>query len=115
VKPSGDGSGHLKSGHKSGTGPLEPRANTEARRTSRHAGCPVAPRLLGLEEAAAYLGVSDWTVRQLLWVGELPFVEVGSPGSKRPRRLVDVRDLDAWVEIRKQRHTLPPPPAPRRK
>ncbi|MHC4278187.1 MAG: hypothetical protein ACYSTI_12840, partial [Planctomycetota bacterium] len=31
-----------------------------------------APRLLDLEGAAKYLGVSEWTVRSLEWEGVLP-------------------------------------------
>jgi len=74
---------------------------------------PTPPRLLGLKAGAAYLSVSDWTLRELLWRGELPFIEVGAPGSLRPRRLVDLYDLDEWIERRKQRHSLPPDPRPR--
>jgi excisionase family DNA binding protein len=52
------------------------------------------PRLLGLREAAAYLGVSYSTVYELIGAGDLPAV--------RPHRLrriwVDRVDLDRWVE-----------------
>ncbi len=82
--------------------------------TPRHTLCAGSPRLLGLKDGAAYLGVSDWTLREMLWRGDLPFLDVGTPGSLRPRRLVDVRDLDAWIEAHKQRHTLPDAPRPRR-
>lgn len=54
------------------------------------------PRLLSLRDAAAALSLSHWTVRELIWRGDLPSVRVGR------RILVDVRDLDAFIERNKQ-------------
>jgi len=53
-------------------------------------------RLLDVDGAGAYLGVSGWTVREMCWRGDLPFCRVG--------RLVrlDVRDLDAFIESSKR-------------
>lgn len=52
-------------------------------------------RLLTLKEAAVYLGVSVWTIRRLVWRGEMPHVPVG--------KLVqlDRGDLDAWIDAKK--------------
>ncbi len=42
-----------------------------------------------------YLGRSDWSVRHLIWGGNLPFVRSG-------RRVhLDVRDMDAYIEQNK--------------
>ena len=41
-----------------------------------------APRLLNLEDTAAYLSVSQWTVRELEWAGVLPRVRVPLPGEE---------------------------------
>ena len=54
----------------------------------------IAPRLLGLKAAAAYLGVSDWFVRALLSEGALPRVQLGSGR----RLLFDRADLDRLIE-----------------
>ncbi len=52
-------------------------------------------RLYTLHEAAIYLGRSTWSVRRLIWKGELPSVRAGG------RVHVDVNDLDAFVEKNK--------------
>jgi excisionase family DNA binding protein len=64
-----------------------------ARNEQNRAGC----RLLTLKQAAEYLGVSAWTVRRLVWRGDLPHVPIG--------RLVqlDRVDLDHWIEEKKAR------------
>ncbi len=55
----------------------------------------ITPRLLGLKSAAGYLSLSYWTVRELIWRGEIPSVRVGR------RILVDREDLDAFIERNK--------------
>jgi len=50
-----------------------------------------AKRLYSVQEAAGYLGLSGWTVRELIWKGELPHVRVCR------RILLDVQDLDALI------------------
>ena len=49
-----------------------------------------------MRAAGEYLGVSAWTVRELVWKGDLVSVKVG--------RLVrmDIRDLDSFIEASKQ-------------
>lgn len=66
------------------------------KRTSRAtvpALCP-PPRLLGLEDAGAYLGCTYWTARNLVEAGTIPAVRI--PGLRR--KLVDVRDLDRLID-----------------
>lgn len=55
-------------------------------------------RLMKVVEAAAYLGVSVWHVRRLVWGGDLPAVRVG--------RLVriDRADLDKFIDEQKFRN-----------
>jgi helix-turn-helix protein len=53
----------------------------------------ISRRLVGLEEAAAMLGVSPWTVREMVWRGDLGRVRL-----PRVRRLLfDVLDLEALI------------------
>ena len=48
--------------------------------------------VFALEEAAAYLALSTWTVRDLVWKGRLPVVRL-------TRRLhFDRRDLDRLID-----------------
>lgn len=64
---------------------------------SARVSSPVRQRLLGIHEAASYLSVSSWTIRDLVWSGALPEVRIGR------RLLFDVKDLDALIETSKQR------------
>ncbi len=60
---------------------------------------PLVKRLYTAKEAGIYLGgKSAWTVRELMWRGELPYVQMG-----RRRVAFDVHDLDRFVEERKTR------------
>jgi hypothetical protein len=64
-------------------------------------------RLLDLHQAAAYLGISYWTARDLVNAGTIPTVRIPSvrAGDGRPIRriLVDIRDLDAFINGNKER------------
>ena len=56
----------------------------------------VAKRWLTVEQAADYLSVTVFTIRNAAWGGELPFVRAGK------RNIFDLRDLDTWAERRKE-------------
>jgi excisionase family DNA binding protein len=55
----------------------------------------VSPRLLRTKDAANYLGMSAWALRQQVNEGKLPFISSGEHTSSWK---FDVGDLDAWVE-----------------
>jgi len=60
--------------------------------------------LLDVDGAAAYLGVSAWTIRDLDAGGQLPRVRLPLPGGKELRRLLyDRTDLDRLIERSKDR------------
>jgi excisionase family DNA binding protein len=63
--------------------------------TRRHEGERPRKRLYTIAEAAEYLGRSPWAVRSMIWSGKLPAVRDGK------RVLVDVYDLDRWIENNK--------------
>ena len=48
-------------------------------------------RLLSVEAAAELLGISTWTVRDMMARGELPYVQL------RKRKLVDILDAEALI------------------
>ncbi|MDR4469841.1 MAG: helix-turn-helix domain-containing protein [Nitrospira sp.] len=58
---------------------------------------PVVPRLFSQREAATYLGISYWTLRDLTFRGEIPHVKI------RRRVLVDRVDLDTYLDRMKVR------------
>jgi excisionase family DNA binding protein len=62
-------------------------------------GAEIAPRLLDIDDSARYLAMSDKAVRELITNGELPYIQK-VPG--RSPYLLDVRDLDRWIEQSKQ-------------
>jgi excisionase family DNA binding protein len=66
-------------------------------------------RLMDLRTAAAYLGCSYWTLRDLVLNGHIPAVRIPSPrardGRVMRRILIDSRDLERlierWKEVRR--------------
>ncbi len=72
-----------------------PRSRTMAQQASVHLPC----RLLSLEQAAHYLGVSSWTVRELEWSGVLPRIRIPLGNGKELRKLLfDREDLDRLID-----------------
>ena len=57
---------------------------------------------MDLRTAAAYLGCSYWTLRDLVLNGHVPAVRIPSPRAKDGRAmrriLIDTRDLDMLIE-----------------
>ncbi len=71
--------------------------------SSPAAVAPLAPRLLDLHATAAYLGVSEWTVRDLEAAGLLKRIRVPLPNQGELRKLLfDRQDLDRCVEMWKE-------------
>lgn len=96
-----------KSGHSPGTAESQP-AETKGHRTRARVGStsarpPKAPtlpqRLHSIEDSARYLGVSTWTLREMIWRNDLPHVKIGR------RQFLDIRDLDQFIERAKVRET----------
>ena len=54
------------------------------------------PRLLSYEAATRYVSLSYWTVRHMVVEGVIPHIKSGK------RVLIDVRDLDEWIEKSKE-------------
>ena len=55
----------------------------------------IKKRLYSITEAGEYLGRSDWSIRELIWNGNLPCVRVG-------RRVhLDIIDLDCFIDQNK--------------
>ncbi len=56
-------------------------------------------RLYSIKDAALYLGRTVGAVREMLWAGKMPYVKDGK------RILLDIRDMDTWIEASKTRTT----------
>jgi excisionase family DNA binding protein len=54
-------------------------------------------RVYSIPEASVYLGRTIWAIREMIWAGKLPVIKDGR------RRLLDIKDLDDWVEKNKTR------------
>lgn len=97
-----------------------PAAEGPARRP-RDVQSPGFGRLLSVDAAARYLDVSPWLIRQYILAGDLPTTELPRPrtasalrsGARRPCGdmlrlvLVDVRDLDTFVDQRARKERRP--------
>ena len=66
----------------------------------------IAPRLLDVTASARYLGISVWTIRDLITNGTLARVRVPLSNGRELRKvLLDREELDKWVEACKERQT----------
>lgn len=54
------------------------------------------PRLYDLNDAALYLGRSTYSLRTLIWNGELPVVKSGK------KMWCDIMDLNDWIDKHKE-------------
>jgi excisionase family DNA binding protein len=57
-------------------------------------------RLYDLKEASLYMGRTVCALREMIWAGKLPVVKDGK------RILLDVYDIDRWIEQSKFTFTL---------
>jgi len=57
-----------------------------------------SPRLLRLRAASQYLSISTKALRKMIVRGELPYIQLCNGNSPF---LIDLRDLDRFVEARK--------------
>lgn len=94
------------SGHTSGTAVIQPIGTAKEKLGALVplTVAPVAPRLLDLEAAAAYLSVSTWKVREMEAAGVLARVRIPLGGTAELRKLLfDRQELDELVNRWKER------------
>lgn len=58
---------------------------------------PLSRRLFSINEIAHYLGRSAWTIAEMVRTGKLPYIPDGK------RKLLDIRDIDRWIETNRTR------------
>lgn len=71
-------------------------ADKVAKKILDYGAAPVRPRLLTVDQAATFLGRTKDAIQHMVSAGKIAVV-------KSDRRVfLDVRDLDAWIEVNKQ-------------
>jgi len=62
-------------------------------------------RIVGVQQAAAYCGVSRWTMRTWILEGKIPFIRYPGRGEADLRGAkLDLNDLDLFIERNKDRN-----------
>ena len=56
-------------------------------------------RLYSIKEASVYLGRTVWAVREMIWAGKISYIKDGR------RILVDILDMEKWIEQNKTQYT----------
>jgi hypothetical protein len=56
------------------------------------------PRLLPLKDAAQYLGLTVWAMRERIWAGQIPVVQF--PGGRK--QYIDIQDLEVFIQNNKK-------------
>ena len=59
---------------------------------------PIAPRLLPLKQAAQWLGLTVWAMRERVWDGTIPVVRF--PGGRKI--YIDTKDLEGFIARNKE-------------
>ena len=61
-------------------------------------GGVTSPRLLPLKDAAQWLGLTVWAMRERIWAGQIPVVQF--PGGRK--QYIDVQDLEMFIQGNKR-------------
>ena len=64
---------------------------------AQRTGNPLGPRLLPLKDAARWLGLTTWAMRERIWAGAIPVVRF--PGGRK--MYIDTEDLEAFIDQNK--------------
>ena len=101
-RPRGRPKKRVEHGHEAGTSVQKQRvSNGNETSTSgiEPSAPPPFPRLIDLHEAAQYLCLSPWAVKDLVSAGTLSRIRIPLQGDKELRELLfDKRDLDLLIE-----------------
>lgn len=63
---------------------------------------PLRKRLYTLKEAGAYLGRSEYSVRTLIWNGDLPVIKNPGGDQNGKKMWLDIEDLNRFIERNKE-------------
>jgi len=68
------------------------------KKTEQGISNPLCPRLLPLKQAAEYLGLTVWAMRERIWQGALPVVQF--PGGRK--QYIDREDMESFIKENKK-------------
>ena len=74
------------------------RANRTVTKAQRICNPLLSPRLLPLKQAAEYLGLTVWALRERIWAGQIPVVQF--PGGRK--QYIDIKDIETFIEQNKR-------------
>jgi len=77
--------------------PLSKLKQNQAIKKAHGISNPTVKHLYTLKEAAEYLGRSEWSMRELIWAGEIPVVR--QEGGRKI--FLDIQDLAEFIEKNK--------------
>jgi hypothetical protein len=73
------------------------RINRTSKKTQGECNASV-PRLLPLKDAAEWLGLTVWAMRERIWAGDIPVVQF--PGGRK--MFIDTKDLETFISNNKR-------------
>ena len=73
------------------------RTDTDFKKAHRMLN-PMSPRLLPLKDAAQWLGLTVWAMRERVWAGDIPVIRFDG-GRKM---YIDTLDLEQFIESHKE-------------
>jgi len=68
------------------------------KKTAQGIGNPISPRLLPLKDAAQYLGLTVWAIRERIWAGQIPVIQF--PGGRK--QYIDIQDIELFIQKNKR-------------
>ncbi len=75
----------------------------EEPKTEHRIGSPLAPRLLPLKQAAEFMGLGVWALRERIWDGLIPVVQFNnSDGTRRRKMYIDTHDIETFIQQNKR-------------
>ena len=77
---------------------MSKRTGITHKKTAQGIVNPMLPRLLPLKEAASYLGLTVWGIRERIWSGQLPVVTF--PGGRK--QYIDTEDIEKFIRDNKR-------------
>ena len=73
------------------------RTGIKEKKTAQGISNPMSPRLLPLKQAAEYLGLTIWAMREAIWAGLIPVVRL--PNGRK--MWIDIKDIDRFIDQNK--------------
>lgn len=78
---------------------MSKRTGIIEKKTAQGITSPASPRLLPLKDAANWLGLTVWAMRERIWSGDIPVVRF--PGGRK--MFIDTQDIENFIDRNKVR------------